>query len=231
MIKLIKLELQKMNILKHVRNVFITATILGLLLFMLIFIDEGKIKINEALEIIGTMVNVVFAIYAAVLIGRLIVSEYKYKTIYLLFSYPVNRKKIFIVKFAIVSILTFLNIILTSMILLSGIMITDNFVDILSGTITSSIFLYASFKFLANAVMYMGISLIPVFFGIRKNSVSKTIVSAFIINLFLAGNISFGEDFQVSLYNFIIIPIFLCFTGIFIAYSSIKNVEKLDLDI
>ncbi|MBL1705477.1 ABC transporter permease, partial [Klebsiella pneumoniae] len=60
-----------------------------------------------------------------------------------------------------------------------------------------------------SAFMISGISLIPLFFGMRKKSTPTTITSAVIIGLLINGNVGPGNG-QVSIFDFIAIPNVLC---------------------
>ena len=57
--------------------------------------------------------------------------------------------------------------------------------------------------------MISGISLIPLFFGMRKKSTPTTITSAVIIGMMMNSNVGPGNG-QVSMFDFIAIPIVLC---------------------
>ena len=79
-----------------------------------------------------------------------------------------------------------------------------------------------------NAFMISGISLIPLFFGMRKKSTPTTITSAVIIGMLISSNFGSGNG-QVSMFNFIAIPIVLCLLGIFISYLSYRKIDKIDV--
>lgn len=79
-----------------------------------------------------------------------------------------------------------------------------------------------------SAFMISGISLIPLFFGMRKKSTPTTITSAVIIGMLISSNFGPGNG-QVSLFNFIAIPIVLCLLGIFISYLSYRKIDKIDV--
>ncbi len=44
----------------------------------------------------GTMVRITFTIFTSVLIVKLIIDKYKNKSIAVMFTYPINRKKIYL---------------------------------------------------------------------------------------------------------------------------------------
>nr|WP_080672491.1 bacitracin ABC transporter permease [Bacillus thuringiensis] len=79
-----------------------------------------------------------------------------------------------------------------------------------------------------SAFMISGISLIPLFFGMRKKSTPTTITSAVIIGMLINGNVGPGNG-QVSMFDFIAIPIVLCLLGIFISYLSYRKIDKIDV--
>ncbi len=79
-----------------------------------------------------------------------------------------------------------------------------------------------------SAFMISGISLIPLFFGMRKKSTPTTITSAVIIGMLMNSNVGPGSG-QVSMYDFIFIPIVLCLLGIFISYLSYRKIDKIDV--
>jgi len=68
------------------------------------------------------------------------------------------------------------------------------------------------------------LSLIPLYFGMRKHSGSATIVSSLIVVAICCQN---ADGF--TLYNIIAVPIGLAILGAAIAYMSIRNIEHVDV--
>lgn len=62
----------------------------------------------------------------------------------------------------------------------------------------------------------------------RKKSTPTTITSAVIIGMLISGNVG-AESNQVSMFDFIAIPIVLCLLGIFISYLSFRKIDKIDV--
>ena len=79
-----------------------------------------------------------------------------------------------------------------------------------------------------NSIMIAGVSLIPLYFGMRKKSTPATITSAVLIGSVLNSSASNGSG-QVSLFDFIGVPIALCVLGLAIAYLSYRKVEQIDV--
>ncbi|MDI3410257.1 ABC transporter permease subunit [Bacillus sonorensis] len=53
---------------------------------------------GSTLLLLGTFVRSVFIVFAGVLIAKLIIGEYKNRTITVMFTYPVSRKKLMAAK-------------------------------------------------------------------------------------------------------------------------------------
>jgi len=224
-----KLEMKKFKISGYMKGVLIANLIILGFLFMAVYMPKfgEEIIINnfdDAFLITGTFVRATFMIFAAVLISRLIIGEYKNKTIDVLFTYPINRKKIMLAKLAIVAILTFTTMIISNLFLNGSLFILNMFVnftqdslivDILQRNIVNMVLYSAAFSF---------ISLIPVYIGMKKKSGSATIVTSIILlSILNSGN---GAN---TLSSIIIIPIIFAIIGTVISYLSIKDVEKVDV--
>ena len=105
---------------------------------------------NDVFLYTGIMVRATFTIFAAVLISRIIIGEYKSKTINILFTYPINRKKIMVAKLAIVVIFTFTTMVISSIFLDFSLFILNIFVNFIQDSINQDILV----KNLINIVVY-----------------------------------------------------------------------------
>ncbi|WP_435302985.1 ABC transporter permease [Leuconostoc mesenteroides] len=97
MFKLIRLEMRKTNFKQYVIGGFIASLIIPVFLFFLLYIDKQDSPITNTnfLFLVDSITRIVFIIFSGVLISRLIVEEYNDKTITLMFTYPISRKKLF----------------------------------------------------------------------------------------------------------------------------------------
>ncbi|MCM1991720.1 ABC transporter permease [Oceanirhabdus seepicola] len=229
MFNLIRLELKRFNM----KNKIMVAAICNLCIFALLCLiffaekAEGKTAFenyNLIVTIIMSIINVTFLIYASVLIAKLIISEYKNKTITLLFTYPINRKKLLISKLIIIGVFTFISIILSSIFLCTSMYIILVITKTITFKVTSSIITKQIIVILISALTNSCISMIPIYFGMRKKSTVATIVSAFLIACFLYSN---NGGFTLS--SIIIIPIIMMFIGIFVVYMTFRNIENEDV--
>lgn len=229
MLKLIKLEMKKVKIGGYIKGAFFSAIGILIMLFVFMFIDKIEgLKVltdyKEAFLVIDVMVRVTFVIFASVLISRLIINEYKDNTISILFTYPINRKKLIMSKLLIVLIFTFLAIIISNIFIGSILIIIDSAYNIIPGNLTMDIINKNLLRIITNALSSSGMSLIPLYFGMRKKSASATIVSSILIATIINSN-----NIGFSLSSIIAIPISLAILGVLVAYLSIRNIEKVDI--
>lgn len=94
MLNLMRIEMRKMKLGWYVRGAFFANFIILGFLWMVTF-TEGKDTfqtIDDTFLVTGTFVRAVFIVFGAVLISKLVISEFKNKTILVMFTYPINRK-------------------------------------------------------------------------------------------------------------------------------------------
>lgn len=229
MFKLIKLEMRKFRLSGLIKGVLLANLII---LFFLLLIGYGEKYTGEiafsgyqmAFGLIDNLVRLTFMIYASVLMGTIVIEEYKNKTITVLFLYPVSRKKIITAKLIIVAVFAFVSIIFSVLFIGGCLLLADSFNDLIPGTLEIGILTKELSRTAANAFAAAGISLIPLYFGMRKKSVSTTIVSGVIIASIICSN---SNGFSLS--SIIAIPMSLAAIGILIAYLGMRNIEHTDV--
>ncbi|MEK5303531.1 MULTISPECIES: ABC transporter permease [Bacillus] len=231
MLRLMKLEMKKFKLGWYVRGVIIAnIAILALLTSMSIVSQiEGDPEIRDPQMIllaVSTLVRATFIIFGSVLIARLIISEYKNKTILLMFSYPINRKKMMASKLAITATLTFITVILSNILVVGIFFGIDSYFSILPNSFTVDQLIQEGINLIPLAIATAGISLIPLYFGMRKRSVPATIVSSIIVVLIAMNNPSI---FPIA--TFLPLQFTFAAIGVAIAYYGIKNIEKEDITV
>ncbi|WP_144612313.1 ABC transporter permease [Bacillus cereus] len=231
MLRLMKLEMKKFKLGWYVRGAIIAnIAILALLISMSIISQiEGDPEIRDPQMILlaaSTLVRATFIIFGSVLIARLIISEYKNKTILLMFSYPINRKKMMVSKLAITAILTFITVILSNILVVGVFFGIDTYFSILPNSFTVDQLTREGINLVPLAIATAGISLIPLYFGMRKRSVPTTIVSSLIVV-----SIAINNNPMFSTATFLPLQLALAAIGVVIAYYGIKNIEKEDITV
>ncbi|WP_438446042.1 ABC transporter permease [Gorillibacterium sp. sgz5001074] len=229
MLHLIRLELRRFKIRGPVRTLAIaTLAILGFVLLVgYSEVAEGTKPFRdyaEALDVIELFAKSTFVIYASVLLSRLVIDEYRNRTMTILFMYPVNRKKLLFSKLLIVGVVTFLCILVSDVLASVGFYFFNERWSIVQDPLTAEVMANQALSLVVNAAASAGMALIPLFFGMRKKSVPTTIVSSILI----IGILNTGDN-NANLGTIIGIPITLGFIGLLVAYLSIRKVEHVDL--
>ncbi|MDL4839843.1 ABC transporter permease [Aquibacillus rhizosphaerae] len=225
---LIKLEMRKMNIGSMVLTFLcINAGIIGI--FLLFGLDkdaraEFLMNYESVFMLMEIFIVAAFVIYASVLLSHMIIEEFRDKTISVLFMYPVNRKKLLVAKVLIVSMVTFISVILSNIIVFGSFAFFNSNFHYISDPITVDMLTERAIRTLLIAISSAGMSLIPLFFGMRKYSVPATITSSILIIAVIFSSI----DSSTNLYSFITIPISLGIVGFLIAYLVITKAVKAD---
>ncbi|GAU77106.1 ABC transporter permease [Fusibacter sp. 3D3] len=229
MLKLMKLESQKYNIKRYIfKSIVITLILLSILL-LIFFADQKESEvvfkdINQTYMITKTLVNIVFLILASVMLGRIVIGEYDKQTISLLFSYPISRKKLMLSKILLIGIFIAFAIILSTTFLMSTLYIVSHIYYEMPFNLTPQIYLPLMLNMIINSIAYTCLSSICLYFGLKKNSSTKTIIVGVIIALLLGSNIG---DFTLG--NIILVPICFAVVGLLFTKTLIKNIEQNDI--
>ena len=229
MLNLMKLEIKKFKLWNYWKSFVICNIALFAFLIMIYFIElqEGFEILNNfemAASFIGVMVRVTFTIFASVLIVKLIVDEYKNKSINLLFSYPIKRKKIFSAKLIIVFVFTFVMVLISTLFQEGLVFLVDKNFNILPEDAESLDMSKHVLTVFMNSFATAGISLIPLLVSMSRKSASATIITSILIASILnSGNVDY------NLFSIIGMPLAIGLVGILIGYYSIRNIEKMDL--
>ncbi|AIW83033.1 ABC transporter permease [Bacillus mycoides] len=233
MFKLMKLEWKKHKLSSYFKGVAICiiAIFAAVSLMALGMKGEGDAAITDFTKymiLANLIIRITFIIFSSVILSRLVIDEYKNKTMQLLFMYPLQRKVVMGAKLAIVFSFCFVSTIIATFIISLLLFCMNPMMGLLETPVTMGEIISTVPATFINAFMISGISLIPLFFGMRKKSAPTTITSAVIIAMIINGNVGTGNG-QVSMFNFIAIPMVFCLLGIFISYLSYRKIDKIDV--
>lgn len=229
MIKLTQLELKKYRL----GTMVLTGVIIALSIFSLMLLIgvveqwegvQAFASDQEALMIIDILIRASFIIYSSVLIAKFVIEEYKNRTITVLFSYPISRKKLIAAKLSIVFCYTFVAIVLANLIVSAAFLFAAEQFGFLKGSLEPTWLRAHALTVLMQAAAAAGIGLIPLFFGMMKKSVPATIVSSLLIVAIVNSN---NNGFSLS--SIIAIPIALACVGILFAWLAIRKLEESDV--
>lgn len=228
MMKLIRLEWKKNNILKYVRNAVITTAVIAIFIVMM----AGELEASETVQLYGKsmlvtttelFVHMVYIVFTGVMLATFIVGAYEKKTMNLMFSYPIKRKKILLSKMAAVWIFNFIAMIVSKWLIYLALIVTRAFTGISASEIQ---FGQPSFwlEILPGSAAMVSISYISLLIGLKLKSSKATIVSSVVIVCLTQGNIG-----SATLANNIPFFMILFAAAIVSVYLSICNVETKDL--
>lgn len=233
MLKLMKLEWKKHQLSSCFKGVAICIVSIFAVIGLMVWgskADSDLMFLDYAgyMSLTNIIIRITFIIYSAVLLSRLVIDEYKNKTIQLLFTYPLQRKKLMQAKLIIVFLFCFFSTIISTYIISMLVFIFNPMIGFFEVPVSFPDIIATVPTTLINSLMIAGVSLIPLYFGMRKKSTPATITSAILIGSVLNSSTSNGSS-QVSLFDFIGVPIALCVLGIAIAVFSYYKVEKIDV--
>ncbi|WP_002145480.1 ABC transporter permease [Bacillus cereus] len=233
MFKLMKLEWKKHHLSSYFKGVAICIVAIFAAVSLMAWgskVEDDLMFSNymEYMSLANIFIRITFIIFSAVILSRLVIDEYKNRTMQLLFTYPLQRKMLMRAKLAIVFGFCFVSTVIATVIISLLIFFFNPIMGLLETPVTIGQIIATIPATFISAVMISGISLIPLFFGMRKKSTPTTITSAVIIAMIINGNVGAGNG-QVNMYDFIAIPIALCLLGIFISYLSYRKIDKIDV--
>ncbi|MHA7962927.1 ABC transporter permease [Paenibacillus sp. CAU 1782] len=229
MLSLMRLEMQKMKFKPFSLGfLIVTAAIAGLSLLPYFAEAMGEMpefqNFEQLFAMIGTFVRMAFIVYGGTLISRFVISEYRNKTISVLFMYPVSRKKLLSAKLLLVVLWTFCAIVISTALITGLFVILDRQVGNIPEALTSSQLAEHAIQTILHGAAAACMSLISLFFGMMKKSVPATIVSATIIGAIVNSN---SGDFTLS--SVLAVPLTLAAIGLGIAWLAISKVDQVDV--
>lgn len=233
---LIKLEFKKFNLKKHINSVII-ANIFILLLttFFALMVSLNEIPINDlpkvnsiSIMLSDLLLKATFIVWESVLISIIIIEEFRTKTISLLFTYPISRKKLINAKLTLIVCITFVSIIISEIFQNTSIFLLSKIFDFVVFDI--------SFKYIYNlliiSLLNVIMGLIPLFFGMLKKSQITTILYSLLIVAIVTNcqtiiySAKLGIDENVIVF---IITSVLAFISVLLLSNVVKKITRRDL--
>lgn len=232
MLKLIRLEWRKHRFARNfvgagIANVFILLFIIMIGIIELGAEDYALADYHSAFTLIDTFARAVFIIFAGSLISKLIISEYRDKTMNVMFTYPIKRHKIIAAKLMLVFIFTFAMIMFTDILLGVLLLVVNHYYGFITEPLGSAALGQMLLKYTISSLSAAAMALIPLFFGMRKHSVTATVVSSVLLVFIVCSG--FGGP-TMSLNNIIVIPLTLGAIGLWIATLSMVRLETKDVN-
>lgn len=227
MLKLIRMEWKTNRIGKYIRNAMIlTASLLAFSMLVGAELDRdappiyGKSMLIAGVDLFSHMGYIIFT---GVMLAVFITGAYENRTINLLFSYPIKRRKIIAAKLLAVWIFNYAALVLSKLAIYVGLFLTSPFTGISVGDIRLG---EASFylNILISSAVMVSISFVALLIGTWMHSSKSVIVAAVILTFFTQGNI--GEFTLSGSIPFYIVLMLLSIAAVVLL---IADVEKKDV--
>lgn len=212
MVHLIKLELKKFGIVRNI--IFMFAAILFSIFFITVSLwdsitDPEQIKdtFESTYLVIGLLMSFIFLVYSSVLTAKLVIGEYNQRTITIMFSYPLNRKKLIASKLTIIMIYTAISMTIGYICCSSYIIFADRFFNMLEGTFQPPMLRTWIPMAITTVIVCTVLSLWPFIIGMIRKSVPATIVTSLIVIVFRQVMISKNATNQESMLQSLLVTI------------------------
>lgn len=168
-----------------------------------------------------------FSVLSATMFSRFVIEEYKGKKMILLFSYPVDRKKILLSKIAVVVGFSTVSMIISNIPPIVIFSMTESFSPIVNDTLSSELLFSVIKTILILSIGMNGITLIAMRIGFINKSVPSTIVSALLLCA-LFGNAVIGS-FEKSTLSLIILAISTV-AGIIATMNLMGKINRIEVE-
>ncbi|MGG1400067.1 ABC transporter permease [Bacillus salipaludis] len=232
MFHLIRLEFKKFKLGWFVKGAILANIIILSFLCIIPVVErsEGTEMFKDVTEIFtisGACVRGVFIVFAGVLISKMIIQEFRNRTILIMFSYPINRKKILSAKLILIVWMTFIAMAISHIVVIFGFIGLNQIfhltpaISLTSNDVLAEIIIVIMFSLTTSVA-----ALIPLYFGMRKYSTPATIISSLLIVSVTCQSI--GPNF--SLASIIYIPLALALIALSFVVLAIRNIDHIDLD-
>lgn len=228
MFKLIRLEWKKNQINKYIRN---AAIVTGILLLLLISV-AGEITAQDSMGFTNKSVlsvsieiftHMVYIIFTGTMLASFTVSGYKNKTINLMFSYPVKRRKILAAQMLAVWIFNTVALIITKLLAYGIFALLKHYIEVdLKDIAYGSIGFYLEI-FISSAVM-ISLSFIALLIGVYMKSTKATIITSVILVCLTQGNVG-AFTLMDNLYFYLVLIVLTITSTILLFY----DIEKKDI--
>lgn len=233
MLKLIRLEFKKNKTVKYLIKVGLIIAISLLFFFAFTFwgialdSDTGKVEadmVGRLTMLVSTCMDLVFMIFAASMYSSFIIEPYQNKSINLMFTYPVSRKKLMFAKIAAVWVFSLVSLMAARVIIFVVLKAGGNFFTpdfLLNYSITDLSFWGEQ---LVKSIQTVTIVLLAVWGGMDMKSTRMAVIFSIVLIVIMQGAVG-----DVSLRSQVWLPLILAALAIVRTIVFVAGVEKKDV--
>lgn len=221
-----KLELKKI----HFKNyIFISVlSILMTMFFTYVSLNDTSFQAHTFEDTFRTVTMVfafIFIIFFSVLNVSIVINEYTNKTIFLMFSYPVEKKKILAAKLLVITGFIALSLLVGYVFCFLFILGIDQQLDLIAGDFSPSFLADFVKSAVYAAIVFCCLGLWTFALGMIKKSATVTIVSS-VVFIFLRQIVITSLETPQETFPLVLVTVGL--TAVFLWFTFERNIGQLD---
>lgn len=226
MMHLMRLEWKKVRFLHYI---LISAAVILLGMFF-VFVglndsSESKYTFESAFRAAQLFFAFAYVIFFAVLVSALVISEYDHKTILLMFTYPIDRKKLIVSKLLIITLFMATSLLLGYLACGVFIVEVDRRLDLVAGIFTADVLKNWIYAAVSSTIVFCCLGLWSFAAGMVKKSVAATIVSSILFIYLRQIVIAASDTYQENIGEVVAA---LAITFVALRYTFAKKVVQID---
>ncbi|GIP42627.1 ABC transporter permease [Paenibacillus sp. J45TS6] len=232
MLRMMKLEMKRNHLGSYVTASIIFGIVLIGFMYFVAYVaqveNEPDFQTYPNIFLFTTIVSmIVFSVLSSVMYSRFVIEEYSGTRLVLLFSYPVNRKKVLLAKVGIVVLFTTVAMIICNIPAVLIFSLTESFIPIVSDTLSIGLLMSIIKMILVLSISVNGICIIAMRIGFVKKSIPTTMVTSFILSAVYANAMigSFGND--AILFSLLTLVVAV---STFILWELMNKVNSMEID-
>lgn len=176
---LMKLELKKVHFKKYILLSALMIVLSMYFIFVALHDSSDIVRTYEnTFRIVEMIFAFVFIVFFAVLNSALVISEYNNRTILLMFTYPVDKKKVILSKLLVVTIFIAASMLVGYVLCGMFIIGADSWFDLLAGEVTVAVLTEWAVRAAVTVIVFICLGLWTFAVGMMRKSVAATIVSS-----------------------------------------------------
>ena len=224
---LIKIEFKKNKAMSYFLQYIVMTIILVFLTWTSIYgVNQDHETSGFAIiQMMSGLIADFYIIFSALVIVKVLNDEYVQRTILLMFTYGIPRKKIIFAKFSLIVMIAVIGQVLTQICCFTFLIGVDRYSDIINGGLTQENTIQWICYVAINTLALFGYLFIPVTVCIKKKNTSSIVISAMIGLLIYQMIISQIEDFIVLTICFFAFAIVTAFIYFVVGGRYIENLE------
>lgn len=229
---MMKLEMKRNHLGSYVTASIIFGIVLIGFMYFVAYVaqveNEPDFQTYPNIFLFTTIVSmIVFSVLSSVMYSRFVIEEYSGTRLVLLFSYPVNRKKVLLAKVGLVVLFTTVAMIICNIPAVLIFSLTESFIPIVSDTLSIGLLMSIIKMILVLSISVNGICIIAMRIGFVKKSIPTTMVTSFILSAVYANAMigSFGND--AILFSLLTLVVAV---STFILWELMNKVNSMEID-